>query len=294
MLPNIEEINPDFIALDVETANEDFWSICQIGLAYFKNGEIVDTWKSYVNPETDFASINIDIHGITSEMVQGAIKLPELYDRITRKITGFIVVHHMPFDRVAFRSCAEYLNRSPLSCKWLDTARVARRTWEEVRISGYSLTNLSFLLNIPHEKPHDALDDAITAGRVFLKAIERTNLSIEEWLIRSHSDMADQRYRTLANSEPDPNGSLYGEVVVFTGALSITRMEAAQLAYRMGCNIDAGVNKHTTILVVGDQDSRKLAGYNKSSKHRKTEELITQGQSIRIIGEDDFKSMIDY
>jgi DNA polymerase-3 subunit epsilon len=44
--------------------------------------------------------------------------------------------------------------------------------------------------------------------------------------------------------------------------------------------------------VVGDQDIRRLAGHEKSSKHRKAEELIRQGQRIRIVGESDFKSIV--
>lgn len=54
-----------------------------------------------------------------------------------------------------------------------------------------------------------------------------------------------------------------------------------------------GVTKNTTILVVGDQDVRKLAGQEKSSKHRKAEDLIKKGQAIRIIRETDFKELVD-
>ena len=43
--------------------------------------------------------------------------------------------------------------------------------------------------------------------------------------------------------------------------------------------------------VVGTQDNFKIAGYSKSSKHRKAEELITKGIDIRILSEDDFKSL---
>ncbi|MDD2791160.1 MAG: hypothetical protein PHU40_10910 [Sulfurimonas sp.] len=40
------------------------------------------------------------------------------------------------------------------------------------------------------------------------------------------------------------------------------------------------------------QDATKLAGHEKSSKHRKAEELIQKGQHIQIIGESDFKEMV--
>jgi DNA polymerase III subunit epsilon len=93
---------------------------------------------------------------------------------------------------------------------------------------------------------------------------------------------------------PDANseGPLYGEILVFTGALSTVRHTAAVAAAKAGCQVNEGITKHTTLLVVGDQDIRKLAGHEKSSKHRKAEELIRKGQRIRILGESDFKSII--
>jgi len=86
---------------------------------------------------------------------------------------------------------------------------------------------------------------------------------------------------------------LYGEVLVFTGALEIARREAADLAASIGCTVASGVTKKTTLLVVGDQDITKLAGKAKSSKHLKTEQLIAKGQEIRIIKESDFKELVN-
>jgi DNA polymerase-3 subunit epsilon len=80
---------------------------------------------------------------------------------------------------------------------------------------------------------------------------------------------------------------------VFTGALETPRREAANMAARVGCRVDAGVTKHTTILVVGDQDVKKLTGHEKSSKHRKAEVLISSGQPIRILRETDFKQLVN-
>jgi DNA polymerase-3 subunit epsilon len=46
------------------------------------------------------------------------------------------------------------------------------------------------------------------------------------------------------------------------------------------------------MLVVGDQDVARLAGHSKSSKHRKAEQLMSMGTSIRILRETDFKAII--
>ena len=34
----------NFLAIDIETANADYSSICQIGIAEFENGQVVNSW----------------------------------------------------------------------------------------------------------------------------------------------------------------------------------------------------------------------------------------------------------
>jgi len=41
----------EFVAIDVETANADMASICQIGIATFENAVLKNEWKTYVDPE---------------------------------------------------------------------------------------------------------------------------------------------------------------------------------------------------------------------------------------------------
>ncbi len=71
----------DFVAIDVETANPDLASICQIGLVAFEKGRAVDDWDSLVNPEDYFDSWNVSIHGIMPHMVSAAPRFPDLYLR---------------------------------------------------------------------------------------------------------------------------------------------------------------------------------------------------------------------
>ena len=97
----------DFIAIDVETANPDYASICQIGLATFHNGELKDSWQSLVNPEDYFDFINISIHGIDETMVKDSPKFYELYDFLKNSLSGKTVISHMPFDRVALKQVAK-------------------------------------------------------------------------------------------------------------------------------------------------------------------------------------------
>lgn len=71
------------------------------------------------------------------------------------------------------------------------------------------------------------------------------------------------------------------------------RSEAEHAAQRFGANIGKSVTRKTDILVVGIQDLVKTKGYEKSSKHRKAEELISEGRDILIIDESEFMRLIN-
>ena len=70
-----------------------------------------------------------------------------------------------------------------LEITWLDSARVARRTWEECAWSGYGLANVCKIIGYEF-KHHDALEDAKASGQVLLSAIAKTDLDLEAWLKR--------------------------------------------------------------------------------------------------------------
>jgi DNA polymerase-3 subunit epsilon len=118
-----------------------------------------------------------------------------------------------------------------------------------------------------------------------------TGMDLNAWLERVRQPVDPTSEQRIVR-EGNPDGELFGEVMVFTGALTIPRREAADLAASVGCEVDIGVTKRTTILVVGDQDVQRLAGHEKSSKHRKIEELIKKGQQVRILRESDFRELV--
>lgn len=64
------------------------------------------------------------------------------------------------------------------------------------------------------------------------------------------------------------------------------------MAAEAGCDVGGSVTQATTLLIVGDQDVTKLAGHTKSTKHRKAESCIEQGQPIRILRETDFQMLL--
>jgi DNA polymerase-3 subunit epsilon len=281
-----------FIAIDVETANANMASICQIGLVKCENGALSQEWKTFVDPEDYFDGINVSIHGIDESVVKGAPTFPQLTDTLRLFLEGTVVVCHTHFDRVAMYQAAQRYGVTAPESTWLDSARVARRTWMECAWKGYGLYNVCKMLGYDF-RHHDALEDAKAAAHILIAAINESGLDIDGWLkrVRQPIDPTAVGSGSAIRREGNPEGALYGEVIVFTGALEIPRREAADLAAELGCQVASGLTKKTTMLVVGDQDLKKLAGHEKSSKHRKAEELIEKGIPIRILRESDFKEL---
>lgn len=289
----------DFVVIDVETANADLSSICQVGIASFCDGALADSWVSLVNPQDYFSATNVSIHGIDNFQVKDAPTWVEVFPAIASRLQEEIVVSHTHFDRVAVERACSRSNLEACSCMWLDSARVVRIAWPEFSRSGYGLSNMAAHFGITYQA-HDALEDARCAGMLLLRVVAETGLSPEQWLVRVGQPIQtdgqiyhrERAFPASAKRDGNPEGRLSNEVVVFTGSLSISRGEAAEAAAEAGCRVEDGVTKHTTMLIVGDQDLRRLAGHEKSSKHLKAERLIAGGQHIRILGESDFMRVV--
>lgn len=279
-----------FVAIDVETANADVGSICQIGIAEFGDAAFANGWKSLVDPEDYFDAMNISIHGIDEQSVLGAPTFVEIASEVSSRLQGRIVVCHTAFDRLALRRACERCDVSEPACTWIDSARVARRIWTQFAQRGYGLTNLAAFLEYEF-RHHDALEDAKAAGHIVLAALKESGLAINALAERARSPLTPDGSRMRLDGKPE--GPLFGERIVFTGALEMPRREAADLAARLGCDVLPGVPKKTTLLVVGDQDVARLAGHEKSRKQRHAEELISQGIPIRILRESDFQRLIE-
>ena len=125
-----------FVAIDVETANADMGSICQIGLAKFVDGRVAEEWCTLVDPEDYFDEVNISIHGIEPRMVKGQPKLPQIADRLRSTLESTVSVCHTHFDRIALGRAYGRYNLNPIATTWLDSARVVRRTWKDLAWKG--------------------------------------------------------------------------------------------------------------------------------------------------------------
>ena len=218
-----------FNSIDVETANADRASICQIGIIHVREGKIEDQWQTLVNPEDWFDPWNVSIHGIEESDVADSPTLPEVRDELRARLRGSVLVSHTSFDRVAFERAMTRYDLEQLQVTWLDSAKIARRTWpERYGRRGYGLKNIARDLGISF-RHHDALEDARAAAEIVLGACAETQTDIEGWLHRvncpifpSSSGVAS-RPRVSEKREGNVDGLLFGETIVFTGSLRIPK-----------------------------------------------------------------------
>lgn len=279
-----------FIAVDVETANSDVSSICQLGLACVKNDGTITPISVLVDPETTFDSFNIDLHGIDERQVTGQANFENVIQNFRAFLDRHLLVQHSTFDRRAINAACERYSLPVPNFRWHDSVTIARHAWPELKGNGgHGLANLKTVLDLDFNH-HDAGEDAKAAAMVVLLAERDLGQSFDR-ILTSHSRKTNNFERSLA-VEGNQSGPLYGHVACFTGSLSMSRAQASTTAAGAGITVKSSVTKKTTLVIVGDQDLTVLNGHEKSSKHRRAEELIGGGQSIRILSESEFLSLV--
>ena len=158
-----------FVALDVETANHDRASICQIGVACVRSDNSIETWVTYVDPQTTHW-VFTSLHGIDNKMVSGGPTFAEVLPILERSIGGVQVYQHSGFDRSAIRAATATLGRSEPDWVWQNSVSVARRAWPELKGNGgHGLASLKNHLGLSFNH-HDAGEDARAAAEVVLHA----------------------------------------------------------------------------------------------------------------------------
>lgn len=173
-------LSETYYVVDVETANQSLDSICQIGIAYFADGKMVDGWESLINPQDYFAAFNVALHGIGPETVALAPCWSDVFPSVRKMLSGAAVASHTFFDRSAISgACARAGVPALPYAKWIDTCWISRFAWPE--LPNHKLPTLARSFGIAY-KAHDALEDARVAGEVLALALQERRISIGELL----------------------------------------------------------------------------------------------------------------
>lgn len=181
-----------FLAVDVETANADPASICWLGLALFRDGELAQTWSRPVDCGQAFDPAHSSRQGFSRKEKKDAVPLRAMLGPLHRLTAGRTVVSLTSFEKVALALAAEATEQPRLDARWLDVSVVARRTWQEVALRGNDIAGLCAAAGIDPENLEGPLDRAIVCGHVMAAACRESGLTPQQWCDRfSTSDIWD-------------------------------------------------------------------------------------------------------
>lgn len=181
----------DFVVIDVETANPNPRSICQIGIATFQNDSLSSVWGSLIDPEDSFSALNIAIHGIRPHHVTDAPNWVDIQYELRSRLEKRVVASHTYFDFRAVRSANERYGIPGISwADWVDTCKVARTAWPH--LSSHRLSSLAHAFGISYQ-PHDATEDARCAGEILLRAVQTQGHALRN-LLRIDNRFATGRF----------------------------------------------------------------------------------------------------
>ena len=120
----------DFAAIDFETANNERSSVCSVGIVIVRNGEIVDTFYSLIQPEPNYYNYWCSqVHGLCHEDTDNAPVFPKVWAQIEPLIEGLpLVAHNKPFDEGCLKAVFRVYQMDYPDYEFYDTLCVSRRT----------------------------------------------------------------------------------------------------------------------------------------------------------------------
>ncbi len=165
--PKGQDIDTTYCVLDLETTGFSATTekITEVGIMKIKNGEVLDQFSCFVNPEKHIPQRVSEVTNITDDMVADS----ETIDKVFPKILDFIkdsvlVAHNAPFDMGFLKQNAKNLGYE-FDYTYLDTLSLAKDLFPDYK--KYKLGKIADNLGIKVEVAHRALDDVDTTVKVF-------------------------------------------------------------------------------------------------------------------------------
>lgn len=158
----------DFVAIDFETANYQMNSACSVAVVEARGGELRDAYYSLIKPPGEFYAKNIEIHGITPDMVRDQPNFAQVWEAVRPFLEGRVVVaHNASFDMGVLRGALTAYRLEAPQFRHLCTVRIARKVWPA--LANHKLDTLGRYFRIPF-RHHDALEDARVCAEIALRA----------------------------------------------------------------------------------------------------------------------------
>ena len=159
----------EIVCFDIETTGLKVTqeAITEIGAVRLRNGEIVETFQTFVDPERRLTPEIIGLTGITDDMLRGAPKLKDALTAFLAFAGGApLAAHNAEFDisfiRAGCRKCG-----IPFEPTYIDTLILAQNLLPG--LGKYKLDIVADHLQLPQFNHHRASDDAVPVAQMLTK-----------------------------------------------------------------------------------------------------------------------------
>ena len=159
----------EIVCFDIETTGLKVTqeAITEIGAVRLRNGEIVETFQTFVDPERRLTPEIIGLTGITDEMLRGA---PKLKDALTAFLAfagdAPLAAHNAEFDISFIRAGCQKCG-IPFEPTYIDTLILAQNLLPG--LGKYKLDIVADHLQLPQFNHHRASDDAVPVAQMLTK-----------------------------------------------------------------------------------------------------------------------------
>ncbi|TCK97933.1 DNA polymerase-3 subunit alpha (Gram-positive type) [Natranaerovirga hydrolytica] len=168
-----QSLDETYIVFDIETTGfiPGKNNITEIGAVKIKDGMIIDTFSTFINPQQPIPPEIEKLTGITDFMVQDAPTIQEkLQDFLDFIDDGVVVAHNADFDMSFIDYFAKELGYT-LEYTVLDTVMLARVLLP--KLNRFKLNTIAKELDIKLDNHHRAVDDAKATADIFMEFIRR-------------------------------------------------------------------------------------------------------------------------
>ena len=156
-----------YCVLDLETTGISITTekITEVGIMKVKNGEVIDEFEIFVNPEKPIPQRVVEVTNITDEMVKDAETINKVFPKILEFVgDSIIVAHNASFDVGFLKHNAKLLGYE-FNNTYIDTLPLAKDLFPDLK--KYKLGKIADSLGIEVDVAHRALADVDTTVKVF-------------------------------------------------------------------------------------------------------------------------------